>query len=178
MHTRFHRHWDPGQSDDSIGAWARPLHVGLKGSPGEMGVSCGSLKEWGHCWEVPENNIWALLEVTISALIPAPTQEPEAPVLWCLRSKNQVWTKNHPSAEKLPKVVLSPKMPLNTPLDMALTTRGKRHSSSHQWAGISPSHQEVCTRPWTNLTHQGADTRNERNYTSAAWGTETKNTES
>ena len=24
VHTRFHVHWDPGQSSDTIGAWARP----------------------------------------------------------------------------------------------------------------------------------------------------------
>jgi len=42
---------------------------------------------------------------------------------------------------------------------MALPTRGTKPNSTHQWAGTNPSHQEACTSPWTNLTHQGTDTR-------------------
>ena len=47
---------------------------------------------------------------------------------------------------------------------MALPTRGTRPSSTHQWAGTSPSHQEACTSLRTNLTHQRAQTRSKRSY--------------
>ena len=35
---------------------------------------------------------------------------------------------------------------LNTPLDMAMPTRGKRPCSSHQWAGSSPSHHAAAAK--------------------------------
>ena len=64
-------------------------------------------------------------------------------------------TQPHPSADTLPKVVLSSQLPQNTPLDMALTIRGTRPSSTHQRAGTSPCHQEACTSTWNNFMHQG-----------------------
>ena len=35
---------------------------------------------------------------------------------------------------------------LNTPLDVAMPTRGKRPCSSHQWAGSSPSHHAAAAK--------------------------------
>ena len=61
----------------------------------------------------------------------------------------------HPSADRLPKVILSSQLPQNTPLGTALPTRQTRSSSTHQRAGTSPFHQEACTNPRTNLTHRG-----------------------
>ena len=94
------------------------------------------------------------------------------------QTTSKIGTQPDPSADRLPKVILSSQPPQNTPLNTALTTRGTRPSSTHQRAGTSPSHQEDCTSPWTNLTHQGADTRSKRNYDSAACRKETTNTES
>ena len=61
------------------------------------------------------------------------------------QTTNRVGTQPHPSADRLPKVILSPLPALNTPLDTALPTKGIRPSSTHQWAGTSSSHQEACT---------------------------------
>ena len=41
------------------------------------------------------------------------------------QTTNSVGTQPHPSADRVPKVILSPQLPLNTPLDMALAIRGK-----------------------------------------------------
>ena len=57
--------------------------------------------------------------------------------------------------------------------DLALPITGARPSSTHQRAGTFPAHQEVCTSPWTNLTHQGADVRSKSNYRPAACRMET-----
>ena len=56
---------------------------------------------------------------------------------------------------------------------LALPITGARPSSTHQRAGTFPAHQEVCTSPWTNLTHQGADIRSKSNYRPAACRMET-----
>ena len=59
---------------------------------------------------------------------------------------------------------------------MAQTTRETRPGSTHQWAGTSPSHQEVCTNFLYGLIHQKADSRS-KNYSLAACETETTATE-
>ena len=90
----------------------------------------------------------------------------------------KIRTQPHPSEDRLPQVILSSQPPQNTLLDTALLIRGTRYSSTHKRAGTNPSHQEAYPSRWTNLTHQGADTRNKRNYDPAACGKETPNTES
>ena len=58
------------------------------------------------------------------------------------------------SAVRLSKVILRSQPPLNTPLDMALPTRGTRSSSTTSGqAPVPPT--EVCTSPFTNFTYQG-----------------------
>ena len=180
MHTRFHVHWDLGQSSDSIGDWARP--------------TCRSWRVywWGEGWLWLTVGIRTLVAET-PELITVSSPEghhfgtktwphPTACSLQCWdtsgQTTNRVGTQPHPSTNKLPKVVLNPQLPLNTLLDTALSTRGTKPSSTHQWAGTSPTHQEACTSPWTKLTHQGADTRSKRNYSPAVCRTETTNTES
>ena len=93
------------------------------------------------------------------------------------QTTSRIGTQPHTSADRLPKAVLISKPPLDTPLYTALSTRGTRPSSTHKWAGTSPSQQEACTRPRANLTHQGADTKSKRSYDPAACGKETTNTE-
>ena len=143
-------HWDPGQSSDSIGAWVKP--------------TCGSWRvSWrgeGWLWltvgartlvaGAPGNIHWRELSWRLSIW-----HQDLAPVLGCLRPNNRMGTQPQPSADRLPKVNLSPQLPIYIPLDTSLSTRGTRPSSTHQWAGTSSSHQEACTRPWTNLTHKG-----------------------
>ena len=154
--------------------------MGLGGSLGEAGVVSGSLWEQGHWWWRLQGIFIsiALLKVVILAPRPGPTQQPAGPVLWYLRPSNRVRTQFHPLADRLPKVTLSPQSHLNTILDKALPTRGTRPSSTHQWSGTSPSHQEACTSLRTNLTHQREDTRSKRNYSPAACKTEMTSTKS
>ena len=47
-------------------------------------------------------------------------------------TKNILHTKKTLNPDRLPKVVLSPKLPLNTTSEMALPTRGTSPSSTHQ----------------------------------------------
>ena len=68
-------------------------------------------------------------------------------------------TRPHSSVDMLPKVVLNQQLPANIFCDMALPTRGTRSSSTHQWAGINPCTRKPAQSPWTNFTHQGADSK-------------------
>ena len=55
------------------------------------------------------------------------------------QTTNRVGTQTHPSADRLPEVVLSQQLPINTPLDTTLCTQGTRPGSTHQWEGASQS---------------------------------------
>ena len=167
--TRFHNL--PGQSNDSIGAWARPPCGSWRVSWGGRGWLWLTVGQ-GHWW-------WRSKGISISVSSPRGHHfgTETWPHLTACRLKcwdtsgqttNRVGTQPHPLADRLPKVILSAQMPLNIPLDTALPTRRTRPSSTHQWAGTSPSHHKACTGPWTNLTHQGADTRSKKNYKPAA----------
>ena len=72
---------------------------------------------------------------------------------WQTNSKTR--TQAHPSADGLPKVILSSQTPQNTSPKVALPIRETRPSSIYERAGTSPSHQDAYTNPWTNLTHWG-----------------------
>ena len=55
---------------------------------------------------------------------------------WTPHTKNRkTGTESQPSADRLPKVVLTSQTPQNTPPDTALPIRGKRLSSTHQRTG-------------------------------------------
>ena len=140
--------------------------------------SCGSLWGQGHWWWTPGNTHWCELSQR-SPFWHRELAPPTAFRLQCWDSSghttNKVGTQAYPSADRLPKVILSQPLPLNRPLNMALPTRGTRPSPTDQWAGTSPSHKEACTSPWINLTQHGADTRTRKNYSLPAWGTETTN---
>ena len=92
------------------------------------------------------------------------------------QTTSKTGTQDYPSADRLPKVVLSSQTHQNTPLDTTRQTRDTRASSTHQSAGASPYHQAAYASPWTNFTQQGADTRSKRNYNTAACGKETTKT--
>ena len=70
------------------------------------------------------------------------------------QTTNRVGTQLHTSANRLPLI---------TPRDKALPTRGIRISSTYQWAGTSPIRNPI-TSPCINFTHKGADTRIKRGY--------------
>ena len=55
--------------------------------------------------------------------------------------------------------------PLITPRDKAPPTRGIRINSIYQWAGTSPSHQEVYSKPLYQLQTQGRQTPEVREAT-------------
>ena len=125
------------------------LPVDLGGSPGEAEVGCGSL--WGQ-----RQRWWRPQPIFISMTSPRGHHfgtetwpHPTACRLQCWdtsgQTSNRAGTQPHPSADRLSEVLLTPQPPINTPLDTVLPTRGTRPSSTHQWAGTSPSDQEACT---------------------------------
>ena len=75
------------------------------------------------------------------------------------QTTNRVETQPHSSTERLPQVILSPQPPRDMPPDTALHTRVTKSSSTHQWAGTSASHHEVCTSPGTKRTLLGLSIR-------------------
>ena len=96
-------------------------------------------------------------------------------MLQCFRPNNQqgVRTQLHTSADRLPKVILRRQLPLNTH-GIALPTWETRPSSTHQWAGTSPSHQEAWTSPWISLNKR-ASTRSKGYHNPSACGMENTN---
>ena len=75
------------------------------------------------------------------------------------QGKQSRWeSQSHPSVNRLPLIPSR---------DKALPSRGIRISSTYQWAGISPSHQEAYSKPPTlTSATRGADTRSKRGYNS------------
>ena len=116
------------------------------GTPWELETHCDS--QWGRkrssSGRSPREHwqVWALLTVTILASRPGPTQ-----VSVSGQTTSRTGTQPQPSVDRVPQATLSSQPPISTPLNMASSTRGTRPSSSHQWAGINPSHQEACTSP-------------------------------
>ena len=87
---------------------------------------------------------------------PAILNDQQVPVLdaWCQKTSKTV-SQLHPITERLPKIIIRPQTPQNTPLDTVLPTRKTRSSFIHQNTGTSPLHQETYTTHWTNLSHWG-----------------------
>ena len=86
---------------------------------------------------------WALLEVTIFSPRPSPTQQPTG-----MPQANQPTGEEHSPTHQQTGCLKSSwahRCPLNIPLETALPTWETRPSSTHQWAGTSPSHQKACT---------------------------------
>ena len=75
---------------------------------------------------------------------PAPLNDQQATVLDTLcQTTSKSGTQPHPLAEKLPKIIIRPQTPQNTPRDVDLSTRKTRSSLIHQNTGTSPLHQEA-----------------------------------
>ena len=70
-----------------------------------------------------------------------------------------------PSVNRLPKEPPGTQPPLTSPRDKAPHTRGIAISSTYQWAGISPSHQEAYSKLPYPLQPQGGQTPEGREAT-------------
>ena len=79
----------------------------------------------------------------------------------------QVGSQPHPAVNRLPKDPPPPgtQTPLISPRDKAPPTRGIRISSTYQWAGTSPSHQEAYSKPPYQFQPQGGQTSEVREGT-------------
>ena len=150
MEGGSHVHWVPGKAVTPQEP-EPDVTTGLGRTPGEAGVGCGSLWGQGHWWRRPQGTFIGVCSPGGHHLGTKTWPHPTACRLQCWddsgQTTNGVGTQPHPSADKLSKAVLSQRLPINRPLDMALPTRRTRPSSIHQWAGTSPSHQEACTSP-------------------------------
>ena len=96
-----------------------------------------------------------------SALRPGPPSGRRVPVRGHLRSNDG--QEDSPTGGR---PALSPQLPQTHPLTWSSHHRAKTQLCP-QRAGSSPSHQEGCTSPRTNLTVHRADTRTQKNYGSA-----------
>ena len=100
--------------------------------------------------------------VNISQTTPSPRQDrallndQQAIVLDTLcQTTSKTGTQPHPLAQRLPKIIIRPQTPQNTPPDIDLHNRKTRSSLIHQNTGTSPLHREAYTTHWTNLSHWG-----------------------
>ena len=77
---------------------------------------------------------------------PASLNDQQAIVLDTLcQTTSKTGTQPHPSAERLPKIIIRPQTPQNTPPDVDVPTRKTRSSLIQQNTGTSPLHQEAYT---------------------------------
>ena len=101
---------------------------------------------------------------------PAPPNSLQAPELdTSEQTTSNTGIQSHPSADRLPKIVLSSQIPQNIPLDTALPRSTTRAHA------LVPSTRKPTQATKTNLTDQGADTRSKRNYDPAACRKKTTN---
>ena len=108
---------------------------------------------------------------------PAPPNSQQAPVLDAsCQTTSKTGTQNRPLAHRLSKVILSSQTPQNLPLDVALSKRGTRSSSTQQNAGTSHPPPRSLHKALDQTHPLGADTRSKRNYNYAACRKETPNT--
>ena len=88
--------------------------------------------------------------------LPAPLNDQQATVQDTLcQTTSKTGPQPHPLAQRLPKIIIRPQTPQNTPPDADLPTRKTRSSLIHQNTGTNPLHQEAYTTHWTNLSHWG-----------------------
>ena len=87
---------------------------------------------------------------------PASLNDEQATVLDTpCQTTSKTGTEPHPLAERLPKIIIRPQTPQNTPPDVVLPTRRTRHQNRV----TSPLQQEAYTTHWTNLSHWGQTTK-------------------
>ena len=87
-----------------------------------------------------------LPEISISMPRPAPLNDQQATVLDTLyQTIRKTGTQPHQLAERMPKIIIRPQTPQNTPPDMDQPNRKTRYSLIHQNTGTSPLHKEAYT---------------------------------
>ena len=131
---------------------------------------------WGSGMGAPSPGLWATREflapgkINHQKLSQRPLSESswdppncqQLPALDALHeTTNKTGTQTHPTAHRLPKVILSSQAPQNIPPDTALLIRGHKLSYTHQNAGTSLFHQKAYTSHWTNLTTRGREQKQE-----------------
>ena len=105
-------------------------------------MACCGEGHWRKCsWEY--SSVCISLEVAILGKSGSTHQCREA----SSQTTIQVGSQPHPSVNRLPKDTPGTQPPLISHRDKAPPTRGIGISSTYQWAGISPSHQEACSKP-------------------------------
>ena len=83
---------------------------------------------------------------------PASLNDQQATMLDTLcQTTSKTGTQPHPLAERLPKIIIRPQTPQNTPSNVDVPTRKTRSSLIHQNTGTSPLHQEAYTPTEPNL---------------------------
>ena len=129
-HTRFHVHWDPAQSSNSIGAWAGPTYESWRVSWGGwdwLWITMGGGQ--GHWWQRTQRILIGLSSPRGCHFGTKTWCYPAAYRLQCGNALGQttsrIETQPHPSADRLPKAVLSLRPPLNTPFDMVCPPEGE-----------------------------------------------------
>ena len=152
----------PEQSSDSIGAWGRETYLCSWRVSWGGGGGCGSLWCQGHWWQRPQGILIGMSSPGGCNIGTEAWPHLTTCSLQCWDALGQTTSREehsaiYQSADRLYKVELRLQSPLNLSFDTALLTRWTSSSSTHQRAGISPSHQEACISPWTNLTHQVAN---------------------
>ena len=118
---------------DLIGAWDRPTCWSWRVS-WEVRGTCSSLWGQGHWWQ----GCWGVFAGTKAR--PHPIY-PLGSSVGKPQAKQPTGQKHSPTHHHTAKSSWT-----HTPWK-ALPTRGTRPSSTQQWAGTSPSHQEVYTSP-------------------------------
>ena len=87
-----------------------------------------------------------LPEISTQHQDPASLNDQQATVLDTLcQTTTKTGTQPHPLAERLPKIIIKPQTPQNTPPDVDVPSRKTRSSLIHQNPGTSPLHQEAYT---------------------------------
>ena len=81
------------------------------------------------------------------------------------QTTTQVGSQPCPSVNRLPKDPPGTEPPLISPREKAPPTRGIGISSTYQWIGTRPSHQEAYSKPLYQLQPQGGQTPEVREAT-------------
>lgn len=137
-----------------VGSWllAMGQHLSRTLSPG--------------CWITETSWVLGILtsmpsRISISTPRPGSSQLPAGSNPGHFMPNNQQGQTAHPSASRLPEVIVSPQTPQNTKSTAALTIRQKRLRAHQNMAhSLSPGRLH---KPWTKLTLQWTENRSKKN---------------
>ena len=149
VHTGPHVHHNPRKKQGvhrRLGQTYLLVLESLLGSCGVAVAHCGD-RDTGGSGSGEYLLVWDFLEAAIFSPRPGPTQQPIGPSAGTPQAKQPTGWEHSPSHQQTGclKSLWAHSCLVNTPLDMALPTRGTRPNFTHQWAGTSPSYQKACT---------------------------------